>query len=80
MQVLAALLFTMTTLLLLSNAVKASPVLPVGDDESSVQDLRELPAGQDKQFKRICGFSYYDCENRNGVKKNLLFIMIFVLF
>lgn len=59
MQVLTTFLFTMATLLLLSTAVKASPVLVMGDDESSPKDLTGLGAEQSKQFKRICGMSFY---------------------
>ncbi|KAL9969870.1 hypothetical protein ACROYT_G022141 [Oculina patagonica] len=55
----------MATLLLLTTAVKSSPVLPVGDDELSLRDLRSLVADQDKEFKRICGMAWLACE-RNG--------------
>lgn len=70
MQVLTALVFTMATLLLLSTAAKASPVLTMGEDESSVEDLRGLAAEQNKEFKRICGLSYY-CQ-RFAVKRNVV--------
>jgi len=66
MQGLTTLLLTITTLLLLSNAVKASPVLPVGDDETSAQELRDLPVEQHQQLKRICGMSWFGCRKQNG--------------
>ena len=69
MQVLTTLLLTMTTLLLLSNAVKASPILPMDGYETSVQELRDLPVEEHKQLKRICGMSWFGCESRKGVKK-----------
>jgi len=59
MQVLTTFLFTMAALLVLSTAVEASPVLNMGNDGSSVEDLRELRAQQSKEFKRICGLSFY---------------------
>ena len=70
MQVLSALVFTMAAMLLLSTAFKASPVVTMGDDESSVEDLRGLAAEQNKEFKRICGLSYY-CQ-RFAVKRNVV--------
>lgn len=80
MQGLTTLLLTITTLLLLSNAVKASPVLPMGDDETSAQELIDLPVEQHQQLKRICGLTWFHCEpKQNGVKRNLLFIIVFVL-
>lgn len=79
MQGLTTLLLTITTLLLLSNAVKASPVLPLGDDETSAQELRDLPVEQHQQLKRICGMSWFGCRKQNGVKRNVLFIIVFVL-
>ena len=78
MQVLTTLLLTMATLLLLSNAVKPLPVVPVGEDETSAQGLRDLPVEQHQQRKRICGMTWIGCENQNGVKRNLLFITLFV--
>ena len=78
MQALTKLLLTMTTLLLLSNAVKPLPVLTVGDDEMSVQGLRNLPVEQHAQRKRICGMTWVGCDIVNGVKTNLLVIILFV--
>jgi len=56
----------MATLLLLSNAVKPLPVVPVGEDETSAQGLRDLPVEQHQQRKRICGMTWIGCENQNG--------------
>lgn len=66
MQVLTVLVLTVATVLLLSTTAKASPILPVGDDEPSLQHLRSLVAEQDKEFKRICGFTFQQC-NKSGV-------------
>lgn len=79
MQVLTVLVLTMATLLLLTTAVKSSPVLPVGDDELSLRDLRSLVADQDKEFKRICGMAWLACE-RNGVRKLFVFLIVIFLF
>lgn len=49
----------MAALLVLSTVVEASPVLNMGNDGFSVEDLRELRAQQSKEFKRICGLSFY---------------------
>lgn len=62
MQVLTTLLLTMATLLLLLNAVKPLPVLPVNQDETSMQQLRDLPVEQHQQRKRICGMSWIGCD------------------
>ena len=59
MQVLTTFLFTMATLLLLATGDKASPILNLGNDGSSAEDLRELRAQRIKEFKRICGMSFY---------------------
>lgn len=67
MQAIIVLLIAMATLSLLSTDIKASPVLPMGDDESSAVDLTTVE--QDKEFKRICGMSFY-CQ-RFKVKQNL---------
>ena len=61
MQVITVLLFTMATLSLLSSAVHASPIFTIGDDESSMKNLRALAVKQDKEYKRICGMSLYGC-------------------
>lgn len=76
MQVLTTLLLTMAILLLLLNAVKPLPVLPVDEDETSLQELRDLPVEQHEQRKRICGMTWIGCD-KNGVKRNLLFIILF---
>lgn len=56
MQVLTTFLFTMATLLLLATAAKATHN---GDDGSSPEHLRVLQAQKNKEFKRICGLSFY---------------------
>ena len=76
MQVLNTLLLTMAILLLLLNAVKPLPVLPVDEDETSLQELRDLPVEQHEQRKRICGMTWIGCD-KSGVKRNLLFIILF---
>lgn len=65
MQVLTTLLLTMAILLLLLNAVKPLPVLPVDEDETSLQELRDLPVEQHEQRKRICGMTWIGCD-KNG--------------
>ena len=79
MQALTSLLLTMAALLLLSNTVNPLPVLPAVDDETSVQELRDLPVEQHEQRKRICGMTWISCENRGGVKKTSLHQNIFFL-
>lgn len=53
----------MAALLLVSTTVKASTVLPMSEDEPFLQDLSELPAEQDKEFKRggLCGMTRFGC-------------------
>ena len=69
MQALIAMAFAMAILSLLSTTVKASPVLSMGDDESSIADLAAVE--QDKEFKRICGMSFY-CQRFKVVHLNLM--------
>lgn len=71
MQVLTVLVITMAALFLASTAVKASPVLPIGEDEPSLQDLSKLPTEHDKEFKRICGLTRYGCVRKGGVNDTL---------
>ena len=69
MQVFTTLLLTMATLLLLSKAVKPLPVLTADEDETSMQELRDLPVEQHEQRKRICGMTWIGCD-KNGVSKS----------
>ena len=69
MQVLTVLLSTLAVLSILCCDVKALPVSQSGDVESST-------AKQDKEYKRICGMSYYGC--KNGVKIKHTFSVMFL--
>lgn len=75
MQVLTTFLFTMATLLLLATAAKATHN---GDDGSSPEHLRVLQAQKNKEFKRICGLSFY-CQ-RFTVKRIDPFVLRFIDF
>ena len=77
MQALTTLLLTMATLLLLSNAVNPLPVLPAGDDETFVQELRDLPVEEHEQLKRICGMTWTMCR-KGGVKNTFLQKALFI--
>ena len=75
MQVSNVLLLTVAILSLLSTAIKSSPILPMGDDA----DLTAFE--QDKEFKRICGMSYY-CRRFKvkKKKKNTFFLFPHLIF
>lgn len=80
MQVLTVLVFTMAALSLLSQAVKASPVLPNGDDESSIEDIRALAVEKDKEFKRICGIDLKSCDRVKSISSAfLLFVLVLII-
>ena len=79
MQVFTTILLTMATLLLLSKAVKPLPVLTADEDETSMQELRDLPVEQHEQRKRICGMTWIGCD-KNGVSKSSTHHSVFCLF